>query len=83
MFGGFRSPYGSDGVQNPGTNAIKNAGYLGQHSTQVQQLLEGELTAKHPVRILSRTLKSSTDNGPNAGESDCLDTSIFVAEPAA
>lgn len=62
---------------------LKTRAIRGQHSTQVPQLLAVELTAKHPICILSRTLESSTDDSPNTGEGDGLDTSVFVAKPAA
>lgn len=36
----------------------------------------------HPVGVHSGGLKGSTDDGPYSTERDCLDTSIFVTEPA-
>ena len=39
-----------------------------------------ETGANHPSVILSRSLKSSTDDGPTSSESDGLDTAITVTE---
>lgn len=37
--------------------------------------------ADHPSVVLSRSLKSSTENGPASSESNCLDTAITITEP--
>ena len=39
-----------------------------------------ETGANHPSVILSRSLKSSTDDSPTSSKSDCLDTTITVTE---
>ena len=33
--------------------------------------------------VLSRSLKSGTDDSPSSSETDCLDTAIFVTKPTA
>ncbi len=40
-----------------------------------------ETGADHPGVVLSRSLKSGSDDSPTSTERDCLDTAIFVTKP--
>lgn len=42
-----------------------------------------ETSEDHPGVVHGRGLESSTEDSPGSTESDCLNTSILVAEPAA
>lgn len=41
-----------------------------------------ETSADHPSVVLSRSLESSSDDGPTSSETNSLDTAIAVTEPA-
>jgi len=53
----------------------------GQSDSHKQDVIR-EHTADHPDVVLSRSLKSSTNNGPASTKRDCLDSAISITERA-
>lgn len=77
------SPNRCNGIQNASSDTIQ---YSSCHlsSTRVQSSHSTwKLTTKHPVCILRRRLQGSRENAPQACQSNCCNTSIFITHPTA